>query len=556
MTSDTSTLVERGQLALADGDWHTAIDAFTSVLELEPHPAASFGLGSAQWWQGEIREALRSWTAAYQGFRRAGAAAEAIMAAIQLSFIYSANLGNEVVASGWVRRAVRLASEVEIPVLDGWIALTESVFSTDHATALELGQRAHATGVANGDRDLEISALTAMGLAHVNAGNTTDGCALLDEAMAAAIAGEADTPDTVVFTSCLMMRACCACADFPRVVHWVRALDDFVERFGNPYLHTSCRTHYGEVLAATGDWGRAETELLAAMRLAADGLPKVQADAAACLADLRITQGRVDEARQIIRGFEGLPALAAVTARLQILDGDLTGAETTISRGLEQLGSEAAPSAQLRELLGICQLANGDTSAAIEFGRQIAKAGAETGCTIIRCRGQRLFGRALTRDGDVGDPGEAREALEAALAGFVELDLPLDVASTRMVLAELLDAGGDTQAITEGRAAHATFAELGAIADADRAASWLRERGTTVTRGDGGPSLSGLTRRETEVLGRLGEGLSNPEIAERLFVSRRTVEHHVASILSKLGLRNRAEAAGFAVRQGGDLAAK
>lgn len=542
--------------ALAEGDWATASRSFSEVLHAEPHPAASFGLGSAQWWQGEIREALRNWTAAYQGFRRAGATAEAIMAAIQLSFIYSANLGNEVVASGWVRRAVRLASEVESPVLDGWVALTESVFDTDHTTALELGQRAHATGVANGDRDLEISALTAMGLAHVHAGNIADGCALLDEAMAAAVAGEADTPDTVVFTSCLMMQACCACADFPRVVHWVRALDDFVERFGNPYLHTSCRTHYGEVLAATGDWDRAETELQTAMHLASYGLPKVQADAAACLADLRLTQGRVDEARQIIRGFEDRPALAAVLARLQILDGDLDGARTTIARGLEQLGFEAARSAQLRELLGICQLTDGDTSGAAELGRQIAKVGAETDCTIIRCRGQRLLGRALTLDGDAGDPGEAREALEAALAGFVDLDLPLDVARTRMALAELLDVSGDTQAVAEGRAAHAILAELGATAEADRTASWLRERGTTVPRGDGGPNLSGLTRRETEVLGLLGEGLSNPEIAERLFVSRRTVEHHVASILSKLGLRNRAEAAGFAVRQGGHLAAK
>jgi DNA-binding NarL/FixJ family response regulator len=97
------------------------------------------------------------------------------------------------------------------------------------------------------------------------------------------------------------------------------------------------------------------------------------------------------------------------------------------------------------------------------------------------------------------------------------------------------------------------FDDLGAIATANRVRRDLTEQGVKVPRGKSQATrehVAGLTARQAEVLDLLAEGLTNAEIADRLFVSHRTVENHVAAVLMKLDVPTRESAIEEAAERG------
>jgi DNA-binding CsgD family transcriptional regulator len=111
--------------------------------------------------------------------------------------------------------------------------------------------------------------------------------------------------------------------------------------------------------------------------------------------------------------------------------------------------------------------------------------------------------------------------------------------------------GGDESSL---RCAHAAFVRLGAAPAAEIVAEQLRDMGASgIPRGPRPATRANparLTQREMEILALLVEGRPNTGIAERLYLSPRTVAHHVSSILAKLGVHSRTEAVQEAARLG------
>jgi DNA-binding NarL/FixJ family response regulator len=173
---------------------------------------------------------------------------------------------------------------------------------------------------------------------------------------------------------------------------------------------------------------------------------------------------------------------------------------------------------------------------------RIASLAVESGHPRLAATADLAHGRVARHAGGA----DARPLLERALDGFVRLEMPLDAARTRLELARALRDDDADVAAREARVAVETFERLGATRDADAAAALVRELGGPARTGPKDVGL--LTQREREVLALLGDGLSNPEIAARLYISTKTAGNHVSSVLAKLHLRSRQEAAAFAVR--------
>jgi DNA-binding CsgD family transcriptional regulator len=544
-TDPAASRLREARAAFERGDWSEAKEIYESLIEKDPeNPEALAGLGETKWFMCEIAEGETLHERAYACFRRAGDVCRAADIALWLSVEYSTAYGSEAVANGWFRRAERLLKDAplcvahaELEVLRGWRAADSSAAEQHYERALRLAQELSFPG-------MEIRVLAQLGMLKISLGQLTDGMALLDEVAAAATGGELSSPRQIGSTCCSVLSACDQTSDFERAVQWCRKMIDLTERLRYTPLLPWCRAIYAGTLIQVGDWERAEEELRASLQAYGGSDRPMAVYPLVRLAELRLRQGRIEEAVQLVSGHEDHPRAVEVGIELLIERDELALAEERLEWRLHSLADDHPRAAPLLRLLVDLRLRKGDAGGAREASDRLMKLARALDRPVLIGTAEFWVARAHAAGGD--DAASAH--FEMALEIFRRLGMPHEEGRARLGLAHELAAHGSTElALAEGRSALKIFERLGARRDVNAAAAVLRSLGAASRVGPRGSS--GLTRREREVLELLGYGLSNPEIAGRLFISPKTAEHHVSNILRKLDLRSRQEATSYAVRQ-------
>jgi len=534
-------LPREGWEALAAADWPTARRSFEEALAESESAEALDGLSQALQFLCEYDAATEVKERAFAAYRREGRPADAADTARWLAFLHGTYNGNFAVASGWMGRAQSLLEGVEECASHGWLILDGAVFTRDAKEREQCAASALTIARRFGDADLEFEAIALLGETKVATGRLAEGMQLLDQAMAAVTAGEVAAHGAMGEICCRLLSACEHATDVRRAEEWMALADRHVA--WADFVRPTCRTHYGGILVALGRWDEAETELRYAIETFERGYRGDGAFPLVRLAGLRVRQGRYEEAERLLEGVEWHPAARRASAVIALARGDLGLAEELAQLCFEGSDPADLACAPLLELLVEIQLARGEAEEAQATLARLEQLASGAGGELVLAFAELGAGRVRAAGGDEGATAHLTRALEA----FAGLGLPHEAGRARLELARVLSAGSPEAAAGEARLALAAFERLGAARDADAAAALLRELGGGARSWPKGHGT--LTKRESEVLPLVAAGLSNADIAERLFISRRTAEHHVASIIAKLGLRNRAEAAAYAVRE-------
>jgi LuxR family maltose regulon positive regulatory protein len=541
--------VREGNAALARGAWAEARAIFERELEARETVDALEGLSWAAWWVEDVPVCLEARERAYRLSRREGDLRRAAMLALWVADDYLILRGERAIANGWFQRAARILEGLDTCPEHGWLEALLGYVATvdgDPATARIHALRARELGRGLGVVALEMFALAVEGLALVNEGEVADGMRCLDEATAAALAGEYEEIVSAGWTFCFLLNACERVRDYERAAEWCNKVDEFSRRMKTNFVTLACRAHYGAVLTWQGRWDEAERSLTEASGQLAAERPSWSGLAIVRLADLRRRQGRFAETEELLQRAERNALAPVVMAELALDRGDARTASDLLEPVLRRLPAQnptlrAAP----LEVMVRAKAAAGEIEAASAHLAELRGVADAVGTRPLRASLSLCEGLVAAA---AGEQEEARERLEDAVDLFAGSGASFELARARLELARVLASlGREEAAVREATLALRRLDEIAAAAEAARARELLTSLGAP-PRARIAPRDQLLTPRELEVLRLVSEGLTDGEIAARLVLSKHTVHRHVQKTYAKLGCSSRASAVAKANR--------
>jgi tetratricopeptide (TPR) repeat protein len=448
----------------------------TSALAGAETPEARVRLGVLAYAREDFGAASEHWERAFTSFREADDLKGAAGAATYLGMLHFDAWGNESVSHGWLSRAGRLLDRAGRCVERGYLELAlvacaardVSALEESAAVALDLAIEFH-------DPDLEARALADGGLALISQGRLAEGFSRLDEAMAPLSAGEVRNPMMGGAIFCALLTACERTGEMRRAEEWTQACREFAERrLGDslPVLHAHCRLAYGTVLCEAGRWPEAEAEMLEALGPSTTTCVPKLAEGANALAHLRLLQGRLDDAADLLAPYAGRFEICESLARLHLLRGDLDRAAAVVEGALVELVGDRLRAGRLLSLLVEIDLQRGDIDAAARSAERLADYADASDSAILAAEAMLCDGRIAVHRGDAE---RAVADLTLARDDLAHEERPILGATIRLELARALAAvGRREECVAEGRAALACFQRLGVGPKADAAEELLR----------------------------------------------------------------------------------
>lgn len=546
--------LQAGRDALARGGWEEARICFEGALRDDVSAEALEGLGMACWWLEDYAAGIEARERAYQLYRQRDDRTAAARVALWLSNDYADYRGETAVANGWIRRAERLleglAPSPEHAVLAYWNAHNALMAQRDPTAARRLSAEAASIARTVGPPDMEMLGVALEGLALVTEGAVAQGMSRLDEATAAATAGELSDPAMIGTACCYLIRACEQVHDYDRAAQWCERVREFCRRWKFTHLFSACRIQYASLLTLRGDWAEAEQEIEALRRHVERVQPRVVPIALIRLGDLRRRQGRWEEADHLF-AESGAHFLAVLGRAALALDrGESAAAAELAEEYLRRVPrddrTERVPGLDVLARARVAEGAFDQARTAIDELRAIADT---IGTEPLRATVAHAEGCLIAAE---GDNHGACGRLEESAALFDRNRTPFEAARARLQLAHtLLALGRREPASIALRLSRTAFEQLGAVRHAAAARILLQELDLKPHGPFGAAAKLGrLTQRELEVLRLVAQGLSDKESAVLLKLSEHTIHRHVGNILTKTGLPSRAAAVAQAARNG------